>query len=122
MPQIGIAAFHTVRLTFIWHGRIARIEPIDQFLICREAITVVAVGLGRLVDNRLQCGFVTRGHDRPADEGMGGAIDRRYDVDAVFLCVTKVYTSSSSTVSTWAGAGTVLASLSAAAFTQLITV
>jgi hypothetical protein len=117
-----MAAFHTVRLTFIRHRRIARSEPIDQLLICREAITVVAVGVGCVVDTRVEGGLVTPGHDRPADEGLGGAIDRRYDVDTGFVCVTQGYTSSSSTVSPWAGVGTVVGSLSAAAFTPFITV
>ncbi len=122
MPQIGVAPFHTVGLTFVWHGSIGGIESINQVLIRCEAITVVALGLGRLVNHRLERGFVPRGYHRPAYEGMRRAVHRRYDIDAVFLCLTKVYNSSSSTVSACAGVGAVLGSLSAAAFTQLITV
>ena len=121
MPQVGIAAFDRVGLTFIWHGRVARLA-IHQIPIRGQAVAVIRPRLGRLVDHSLQGRRVPFRHPAPANEGVGRAVHRRYDVDPVFFCPMNVYNSSNSTVSLVVGAGGVSGRRSAAAVTQLITV
>jgi hypothetical protein len=121
MTQIGIAALDRVGLAFIRHRGIGRLS-IDQVAIGREAITIVRLGLWGLIDHRLQRGLVPFLDHCPANDAVGASVEGGYDVDPVFFCPTKVYNSSSSTVSLVAGVGIVSGVRSAAALTQLITV
>ena len=89
MAQIGVPTFDGGGLAFVRHRRVGR-APIDQVAIGRKAIAIVGECLWGLVHHRLQRRSVALQHDRPSDKRVGGSVQRRYDVDALFLVPTKV--------------------------------
>ncbi len=121
MAQIRNAPFHGVGLALIQDRGVVRVT-IHQGGLGREAITVVRRGVRRSIHHGVQAGFGPCFHDRPADITVRRAVQARYDVDFFFLVLTKVYSSSSSTVSTWAGTGGASGIWAAAALTQFMTV
>ena len=97
--------------------------PVDQRRVRWEGVGVVLLRRSRPLKRLLQRvpgAFPDHGI---AQDAAGGAIHFRYDVGNVFLCPTKVYSSSSSAVSTGpSGCGGCSGKASACAATQLATV
>jgi hypothetical protein len=121
MAQVGIGAFHTVGFALVQQRGISG-WAVHQRAVGREAVTVIDAGLRGLVYHLLQHLRRPLCYHRVAHNAMCGAVNGGYDVDRVFFAPTKVWSSSSSTVSLVADAGGVAGSRSAAAATQLLTV
>ena len=101
MPQISIGAFHRVGFTLIPHRCV--LAPVAQLPIGVERITVVALSVWRLIDDRLQELRRALEADLISHDAARRAINYCADVGLFFLLPTKVNSSSTSAVSTWAG-------------------
>lgn len=83
MAEVGIAAFHDTRLTFIEDCGVFGIT-IDQSGIRRETVTVIRLGLRRSINQGLQPILAARLHHGPANIPVCRAIQQGYDVEFVF--------------------------------------
>ena len=89
MPQVCVATLNGVRLALVLETSIHSVS-VDQFPICRVAVTEILLCLGSLIHERLHLAHRSSCDDGPSDNTMGGTIDRRYDIDDVFFVPTKV--------------------------------
>lgn len=78
---------------------------VDQSTVGLQVIAEILSGLWHLIYHRLHLLVVAFAYHSPTHYALCGPINGGHDVDAVFLCLMKVYSSSSSTVSTFSGTG-----------------
>ena len=86
--QVGVIGFHGIGLALVIHGEMGP-EVESQVLIGGQFITVVPMGLRRLVGQRLQDVIIHLQSGTPANDAAYQAV---YDVmmKAFFVCSMKV--------------------------------
>ena len=105
VTQFGVASFHRVGIGFAFRNFIST-QVIPQAVICIECVTVVLLGLGRIVHYLLN-GWLSAFPDHfPTQITARLPVYDREDVDPVFLLPIKVNNSSISAVLTSVGNGT----------------
>jgi len=104
VTQLGIIGFDRVGLGFA--GRdVVPTRIVDQAVVGFQGVTEVGLSLRSIIQQRLHHLIAAFRAHPPAEDTARGAFDEGDDVDPLFFCSTKVYNSSSSTVSTCSGKG-----------------
>ena len=104
VAQLGVVAFHRIGIGFAFRNFISA-KVIPQAIICIKCVTVILLGLGRIVYHLLNSWLSALPHHFPAQITTRLPVYDRQDVDPVFLLPIKVNNSSISAVLTSLGTG-----------------
>jgi len=104
VAQLGVVSFHRIGIGFAF-GNFISAKVIPQAVIRIKCVTVILLGLGRIVYHSLDSWLSALPHHFPAQITARLPVYDRQDVDLVFLLPIKVNNSSISAVLTSLGTG-----------------